>query len=200
MSPSSHAATVSRFITAAAAAYRKTGVAEAVSIARMLDEHPGRTYLETRARPPATRCLDTVLDAAGLHPVAKALGTAIKDLVWTEGKEPMPASFKGRYAYVTLIGEGTEAPDDRLYFGLYLQAPQTYYPSHWHRAEELYFVLSGTALWQHGTGVLSPKKPGTLIHHAPDEPHVMETRSEPLLAMWAWIGDLRPGSYRIVDA
>jgi dimethylpropiothetin dethiomethylase len=199
MSRSAHSAAVGHFITTAAAAYRATGIAAAISVARMLEDHAGGSYLKNPTQPPATRHLDAVLDAADLHTVAQALGPAIKDLGWTEGELPMPASFQGRYAYVTVVGAGTEAPDDRFYFGLYLQAPHTYYPSHWHRAEELYYVLSGTASWQRGSGALTPKPTGSLIHHAPDEPHVMETHGKPLLAMWAWIGDLRPGSYRIVD-
>ncbi len=190
---------INRFVAAAAEAYEATGVPQAVGVAKMLREHHGQAYAMEPGRPPATRHLAAILNDADLHPVAKVLGPAIRDLDWTEGTLPMPASFKGKYAFVTLIGEGTSIPDDRLYFGLYMQAPATYYPSHWHRAEELYYVLSGTASWQQGKGVLSPKPPGTLTHHAPDEPHVMETYDIPLLAMWAWIGDLSPDSFRIVS-
>lgn len=129
----------------------------------------------------------------------RVLRGGLTDLDWTEGNLPVPASFKGRYAFVTLIGAGTPVPDDRFYFGLYVQAPDTYYPSHWHHAEELYYVLSGTALWQQGKSSLTPKPPGTLVHHAPDEPHIMQTGVAPLLAMWAWIGDLSD-SYQIADA
>ena len=189
-----------RFVAAAAEAYRQTGHPEAIGVAKLLDEHRNSVFRVEPGDPPATRYLDAIVAAADLHPVAISLGSAIKSLDWTEGDLPMPASFKGRYAFVTLIGEGTSVPDDRFYFGLYMQAPQTYYPSHWHRAEELYYVLSGTASWQQGNGTLTGKSPGTLIHHAPDEPHVMETHVAPLLAMWAWIGDLSPGTYRIEGA
>ncbi len=188
---------INRFVAAAAAAYRATGDAEAIGVARLLDEHAGAAFHAEAAEPPATRHLETILAASDLHPVARTLGTSLKDLNWTEGELPMPASFNGNFAFVTLIGEGTSVPDDRFYFGLYTQVPGAYYPSHWHRAEELYYVLSGSASWQQGKGKLAVKPSGTLIHHAPDEPHIMETHAAPLLAMWAWIGDLSPGTYRI---
>lgn len=190
---------INRFIAAAASAYRATEVPEAAEVARWLAEHANGHYPIEAGRPPATRHLDTILSAHDLHPLARTLGTGLKNLDWTEGELPMPATFKGQYAFVTLIGEGTAEPDERLYFGLYLQAPSAHYPSHWHRAEELYYVLSGTASWQQGAGMPARRPPGTLIHHRPDEPHVMETHAEPLLAMWAWIGDLSPSTYRIVD-
>lgn len=192
-------APLTRFIAAATEAYRRTGVAQAIEVARLLDEHAGGAYAIEAAHPPAAAHLDAILASTDLHAVAMPLRLVLKDLDWTEGTLPVPASFKGRYAYVTLIGEGTSRPDPRLYFGLYLQAPDTYYPSHWHHAEELYFVLSGTALWQQGATTLTPKPPGTLVHHAPDEPHVMQTGAAPLLAMWAWIGDLSD-SYQIAEA
>ncbi|MEZ5923038.1 MAG: dimethylsulfonioproprionate lyase family protein [Hyphomicrobiaceae bacterium] len=188
---------INRFVAAAAAAYRETGVRQAGQVADLLAAHEKAAFSIVPATAPATRHLDSILNAGDLHPAARPLGSAIKILDWTEGELPMPISFKGKFAFVTLIGEGTSVPDDRFYFGLYMQAPNAYYPSHWHRAEELYYVLSGTASWQQGTSQLAPKPPGTLIHHGPDEPHIMETHGAPLLAMWAWIGDLDPKSYRI---
>lgn len=194
------AAAINRFVAEAAAAYRATGNPQAMDVARLLEEHTAGVFSIEAAHPPATAHLETIRAASDLHPVAGTLGSTLANLGWTEGTLPVPASFKGRYAFVTLIGEGTSRPDDRFYFGLYMQAPETYYPSHWHKAEELYYVLSGTAFWQQGTTKLAPKAPGTLVHHAPDEPHIMQTGAAPLLAMWAWIGDLDPDSYTIVGS
>jgi mannose-6-phosphate isomerase-like protein (cupin superfamily) len=196
--PSTRAAAINRFVAAAADAYRATGNPRAIELAGMLSEHRNGTYPIEVGRPALTKHLDAVLAAADLHPVARALGSAIKELNWANTRFVMPPSFQGKYIALTLIGEGTTAPDERFYFGLFLQEPNSYYPSHWHRAEELYYVLSGTALWQQGETKLTPKPPGTFIHHAPDEPHIMQTHDAPLLAMWAWIGDLSPGTYRIV--
>ena len=49
-----------------------------------------------------------------------------------------------------------------LRFGLYVQAPESFYPPHSHAAEEFYYVLSGTARWQKGEEAFSLKPPGQL--------------------------------------
>lgn len=189
------------FFHAAAAAYRKTGVPEATVVAERLEGHAGRPFVaEPTDRPPAIAHLSAACAAADAHPVLAALGPAIHRLPWTEGELPVPASFKGRYAYAALIGPGLPIADKSMYFGLYLQSPDSYYPNHWHLAEELYYVLSGTAEWRQGASPLAAKPSGTLVQHKSNVPHAMQTRTPPLLAMWAWIGDLREGTYRIEPA
>ena len=82
--------------------------------------------------------------------------------------------------------------------GLYLQAPEeTFYPAHAHDAEEFYLVVSGAALWQAGTDDFRPAAPGSLIHHRSGEAHATHTKSEPLLALWGWLGDIGFDSYRL---
>lgn len=187
------------FLHAAAAAYRSTGVPEAAGIAERLEGHAGRAFVGEPGATPATAHLAAACAHPDAHPALAELGPAIANLPWTEGVLPVPAFFKNRYAYTVLVGPEEPIADPELYFGLYLQAPNSYYPKHWHLAEELYFVLSGTAEWQQGSAPGAPKPPGTLVHHRSNEPHIMQTRAEPLLAMWAWIGDLRDGTYRIED-
>jgi quercetin dioxygenase-like cupin family protein len=64
--------------------------------------------------------------------------------------------------------------------------PATVYPRHRHEAEEIYLPLSGTASWQQGDETWRERPPGTLIHHAGDEPHAMRTGDGPLLALYLW--------------
>lgn len=189
-----------RFVSAAAAAYRATGVPEAIGIGDRLDGHARKAIDVEAGATPATVHLAAACAAPDAHPAVAALGPTIANLPWTEGTLPVPKFFKNRYAYTVLVGPEGPIADPELYFGLYLQAPDAYYPKHWHLAEELYYVLSGTAEWQQGSGPSAPKPPGMLVHHRSNEPHIMQTRAEPLLAMWAWIGDLRDGTYRIEDA
>jgi Dimethlysulfonioproprionate lyase len=42
------------------------------------------------------------------------------------------------------------------------------------------------ASWQQGEGVWRKRRPGTVIHHASDEPHAMRTGAQPLLALYLW--------------
>lgn len=80
-------------------------------------------------------------------------------------------------------------PCSNIFFGFLLQAPHTYYPPHVHKAEEFYFVLSGTAVWQRGRE-WQVRPPGSFIHHGSGVVHAMQTHHEPLLALAAWISDL----------
>jgi hypothetical protein len=109
----------------------------------------------------------------------------------------MPASFAGRYSYCDIVGPeaSIHAPD--IGFGAYLQFPDTWYPLHWHAAEELYLPLSGTAKWTRDGVADRPARAGTLIRHASYERHATRTLSEPLLALWVWLGDLDFNSYGI---
>jgi mannose-6-phosphate isomerase-like protein (cupin superfamily) len=187
------------FLQAAAGAYRKSGHPDAVRVASWLDEHAQRGVKVAPAGPPpiATPHLKTVADSAGRHAAIRPIADDLARFDWTVGDLAVPAGLSDHFAFVTFVGDDTPNLDPRLFFGLFLIAPDTHYPLHWHLAEELYFVLSGAAHWEQGDGIFRPKSPGTLIHHRPNEPHAMATGEEPLLAMWSWYGDLRPDTYRV---
>jgi oxalate decarboxylase/phosphoglucose isomerase-like protein (cupin superfamily) len=58
---------------------------------------------------------------------------------------------------------------------------------------ETYLVVSGTAAWtMEDAGLRSTRhhRPGTLILHPANLVHAMETGDEPLLAAYAWTGDV----------
>ncbi|MEZ5776332.1 MAG: dimethylsulfonioproprionate lyase family protein [Hyphomicrobiaceae bacterium] len=193
---------LSPFLRAAAAAMRAGGVAGSADMARRLEAHAdARSSAHLRdghaGKLPALAHLATTLVATGHLPCIDLVAPIAHRLDWTEGDFVMPESFRGRYAFVTLVGEGAAIPDSEIYFGLYLQSPDTFYPSHWHAAEEIYTVLSGTALWQRGKDAFAPKPPGSQILHLTYEPHAMDTKAEPLLAMWSWTGEIHGDTYEI---
>jgi dimethylpropiothetin dethiomethylase len=145
--------------------------------------------------------LPPALAAANAHLLAARLAPLARDLNWSQGREfKMPASFQGRFAYCEIAGPDGMIPAEGLRFGAYLQHPDTWYPIHSHAAEELYFILSGTAEWTRNGADGQPERPGTLIRHASYEGHATRTLAEPLLALWAWQGDLHLGSYRVESA
>lgn len=189
-----------RFLSEAARTLGASGTAEALDMAGRLERHAaaaGHAPGGAGASPPALAHLGAALSLADRHPLVDLIAPIAHDLDWTEGDLPMPASFRGRYAFVTLVGNGTAMPDESCYFGLYLQSPGVHYPSHWHSAEEIYVVLSGTALWQIGKSEFVARPPGSQILHRSYDPHAMDTQGEPLLAMWSWTGDLRSETYDI---
>jgi hypothetical protein len=68
-------------------------------------------------------------------------------------------------------------------------APRTFYPLHTHPAVELYLVIAGEAQWTTpDADRIVP--PGQFVLHRSNEPHAMRTFADPLLALYAWRGDL----------
>ena len=181
---------LSVFLHLAAEAYRKTEVPEALDVANRIIAHAA-VPVGQRPKPAIFSHLAEALAAKDAHPAIATLVDMIEDLPWIE------TSF-GATAY--LIGSGVHNPFDSMWFGLMLQKPETFYRSHSHAPEELYFVLSGTAEWQRGIGApFAPKPPGSLIVHRSNEAHAMLTNTAPLLAMWTWFGDLDWDSYELLE-
>ncbi|HXQ40135.1 MAG TPA: dimethylsulfonioproprionate lyase family protein [Candidatus Udaeobacter sp.] len=187
-------------VAGCAEAYRATGDRSAMALAKQLgDSSPGFALPAAQAQP-ALASLSGALANLPPGPLAPLLKACAPAVPWTVGDFKMPASFAGRSAYVEIVGPEGLAQREGLRFGLYVQTPESLYPPHNHAAEELYYVLSGTARWQKADGEFRAMAPGTLIRHAPWERHAMRTDSEPLLAMWSWTGDLSVSAYRVDGA
>ncbi len=143
--------------------------------------------------------LATLSVSLGLRDVIRQLGGS---LLWSEGSMRMPESFRGRFTYVELAGPKGMIANGDVSFGLYLQARNTVYPSHWHEAVEHYLVLSGCADWQMDDAPYVRREPGEAFVHQSNQRHATTTRDEPLLALWFWQGNVSDSTYRIdgVDA
>ena len=142
-----------------------------------------------------------ILHAASLpgHPAAGLIHEAHRWLPWQDSPAAslQPTSLRAIKSIVTLLGPDAPIRCDTLLFGLFYQAPGSYYPLHAHEAAETYTILSGSALWQAGdrrfpTAIAEP------IHHPPNLPHAMRAGPEGFLALWRWSGDIGFGSYRML--
>ena len=71
-----------------------------------------------------------------------------------------------------------------------LQAPDTYYPPHAHRAEESYWIVGGDGDWKVDTRPWFAVTPGDSIYHASGARHAMQTNEQPLLSLWLWTSHL----------
>jgi hypothetical protein len=96
------------------------------------------------------------------------------------------AAFLENYGWSEIVGLSGPLASERIACGFLLLGPHTYYPRHRHEAEEVYIPLAGTASWQQGDGRWRERPPGTVIHHASDEPHAMRTGERALLALYLW--------------
>lgn len=142
-----------------------------------------------------------ILHAASLpgHPACRLIQAAHPWLPWRDSPAAslQPTSLREIKSIVTLLGPEAPIPSDTLLFGLFYQAPGSYYPLHAHNAAETYTLLSGTALWQAGEDRF-PAVAGDAIHHPSKLPHAMRAGPDGFLAMWRWSGDIGFGSYRML--
>jgi len=117
-----------------------------------------------------------------------AMCRAAPHLEWrqTYGRREVGEAFLQNYAWSELVGPDGMIPSSKISCGVIVLGPNLFYPHHRHEAEEMYVPLSGTAAWLKGDAVWREHAPGTLIHHLSEEPHAMQTREEPLLAMYLW--------------
>lgn len=190
------------FIEAAADWLEGWNVSAGMDVSRAMRDLVERLNPDARAvsrRPLAA--LD-YLDQAMIAPDAAAIAVALKpvaeSLPWTmapSGK--LTRHMEGRYTFTSLIGPNELIHSDTIRFGAFLVAPDTVYPSHWHAAEEIYMIVSGTARWNVDDCAYAEVPPGSIFRHKPWQPHATTTLSEPMLALWAWHGDIRTDQYGI---
>jgi hypothetical protein len=96
------------------------------------------------------------------------------------------AQFLENYGWTEIAGLHGPIPSEHVAIGFLILGPETLYPRHRHEAEEIYVPLSGTAAWQGGDGIWRNEPPGALVVHRRNEPHAMQTSSEPLLGLYLW--------------
>ena len=115
---------------------------------------------------------------------------------WHQSSRGVPEFFEGGYSFSVIIGDSGLVPSKKIRMGLFLQNQNVDYPPHAHEAEEFYVILSGYGSWQIGNSWFDAI-PGRIFHHHQGESHRMITESEPMLAIWIWIG-LIEGRYWFV--
>lgn len=147
-------------------------------------------------RPPAARlhpavralerCRRTV--AAGSDRLLAALVAQASSLEWRQSYSAgqLTPEFLDNYAWTELVGPRGLVPSGRLACGILLLGPGTHYPAHCHEAYELYVPLAGSARWRQGTGPWRAEPPGSVIEHASEIPHEMQTGEDPLVALYLW--------------
>ncbi|MGY8907089.1 MAG: dimethylsulfonioproprionate lyase family protein [Pseudomonadales bacterium] len=106
----------------------------------------------------------------------------------TYSAEDFGENFLKQYGWIKFLGPDAYWHSDILSSGLVLFGDYVTYPEHWHVAEELYFPLSGTALWYHEEKGWATIAGCPLIHHASNIKHSMRTFGEPMLALYIWRG------------
>lgn len=123
-------------------------------------------------------------------PVIRALRRAAPDLEWrrTYTEEEVGARFLDTYGYVELFGPAGHFRSQKLRGYLGYWGPDLTYDWHAHEAEELYFTLSGRAVFSaHGAPNIMMRT-GEARLHTSNQPHLMITLDRPYLAYAVWRG------------
>lgn len=122
----------------------------------------------------------------------------VDQLHWRQaGFGKLPENLSQEISVTEFIGPDGIFENPNVRIGLLLQSPEIHYPRHWHIAEELYYIISGTANWAADDEKEKLCQPGNFVHHMSGQTHNMTTCSEPLLALWGWTGDIDGASYSI---
>lgn len=123
--------------------------------------------------------------SAGILPPAEAAS-----LRWgqTYGAGDFGAAFLRDYGWLEVFGSRGHFAHEEIAGGLLLLGPETLYPDHRHRAEEIYLPLTGGTGWRMADGPFLMREAGAIVHHASNVPHAMRTGAEPLLALYLWRG------------
>ena len=110
--------------------------------------------------------------------------------------EPDMDELRENYAFAPIIGsqkgnrsEPLPLPlysSNQIYAGVVLQGPHINYPSHVHRAAEIYWTVAGHAEWQKGDE-WSHREPGSVLLHEPGVRHATVTNESPVLMLFAWV-------------
>lgn len=143
--------------------------------------HPVAQYLAAE-KPQKSRSVADVL--AAFRPLADALP-------WRYSYTPRSDNpgLENRMAWAELVGPEAPFHSDHVCLGLTVIGPHVRYPEHAHPAVEVYYVLSGSARWT-AKGITKTQPPGAYILHPSNVVHVMETADEPLIAAYAWTGEI----------
>ena len=145
-------------------------------------------------RPIAARLQhETGLISSCHESLQKALITAGPFMHWPEVYLPddkAPASidyaFRDELGVYTIIGERAPFASDEMALFLVYMPAGVIYPWHKHPAEELYFILSGEAVFRKEGQGDHLMREGDVICHETMQPHDMQTYDTPMLCLCVW--------------
>ena len=165
---------------------------------KFLNEFPSKISQEEKAKGEKIPNLEYSLQniKGELVEFADNIKRLSQHVKWYQASRGVPEFFEGGYSYSVIRGDSGLVPSKNIRMFLFLQNQNVDYPSHAHDAEEYYLILSGRGSWQIGN-IWHDAIPGRIFHHQPEDSHRMITKSEPLLAVWIWTGEIE-GRYWFV--
>ena len=96
--------------------------------------------------------------------------------------------------FCELIGPDGMSLHDTVRIGLLLILPQTEFPAHLQAASESIFILSGKVSVSHKTQSARSFDAGSTLFHASFDTYGWRTAALPMLAIYAWTGEIHQPS------
>jgi Dimethlysulfonioproprionate lyase len=149
---------------------------------------PGSSTVEP-VRQPACRHLEACYSALetaepDLRNLAASFRALEPRLGWSnEGERRLSPALAENYADAMIVGRGGLLPSGTVEIGISVMAPDTIYPNHRHRPEELYIALSPGS-WRQQDGLWHEPGIGGLVYNPTNIVHAMRSGERPLFAIW----------------
>ena len=117
-----------------------------------------------------------------------AVRAASKFMHWRETYKGTDVGdyFMDRFGCYCIIGENAPFLSDALRLFMVYMPPRLYYPWHHHPAEEMYMIVSGSAIFKQKDSPDKVLSEGQVAFHSSDQPHAMQTEDVPVLCLVAW--------------
>jgi quercetin dioxygenase-like cupin family protein len=94
--------------------------------------------------------------------------------------------FMDNFGCYCIIGECGPFSSESIRLYIVYMPPNLYYPWHNHPAEEIYWVLSGSAIFKRENSPDQVLCAGDTSYHRSNQPHAMHTTEMPVLCLVAW--------------
>lgn len=94
--------------------------------------------------------------------------------------------FLNRFGCYAIIGPNGPFTSDTIRSFIVYMPPNLWYPWHHHPAEELYFILAGSALFRKVGADDRILNEGDAVFHTSNQPHATQTQDTPVLAYVVW--------------
>lgn len=94
--------------------------------------------------------------------------------------------FLDRFGCYSIIGEGGPFSSEKMRLWMVYMPADLYYPWHHHPGEEIYLVIAGNAVFKRQGLADETLYEGMTLFHASNQPHAMQTQTDPVLCLVAW--------------
>ena len=147
-----------------------------------------RQPLEPEHRPCSTALQkETGLHSSGFTELQEQIIASAPFMKWRQiYYDDQPHIFMDRLGCYSIIGEGGPFASTEMRLFVIYMPPNLYYPWHIHPAEELYMVVSGSAVFKREYYPDEILSEGQSMFHESNQPHAIETSDTPMLSLVAW--------------